>query len=455
MAVVFRAGLRPGEQGQYSPRLQYQADEGGKIMTTRAIFTVFLVAVAGLIVSAQGTFTPRDADENEAWTIYQQYKDSKKIESMLESQIKQKFSDSIMAVGGQFGILGTDREALAQAQAMTVSVNAERKRQAELEAAWEKKFYWRYGDLRWMADRVRDAKTGREMDRIEFALTYFPFNYKKGSVPATITPSAVGGVAEKGNAESWSHIRVTVSPVTGFKTEDRPGWRNNGTDFRAAMTGPGPIVLKIDVTGKGGVSYYDYTANINVRTSAGRTIIAETRKISTNGGSVSFSASMVPAENDGSLNVNVSISGGNPEGFTYYVSGTVDLGSARGSSAASNASATVSEPKTLFSSGNDQGVANGGTPPSFSLGKTTLITQIVSYHWNNGRGAPGGTIALRDSNGKIFGPWSVSVRNKVYWEVNEQIKLPSGTYTVVDSDPSTWAQNSMSGGKGMVTIKGI
>ncbi len=299
-------------------------------MIVRILKTLFLAALFGAVVSAQGTFTPRDADESEAWTIYQQYKDSKKIESMLESQIKQKFSDSIMATYGQFGILGTDREALSQAQAMTVTMNLERKRQTELESAWEKKFYWRYGDLRWMTDRVRDAKTGREMDRIEFALTYFPFNYKKGSVPSTVKASADAGVAEKGNAESWSHIRVTVSPVSGFKTEDKPGWRNNGTGFTANMTGGGPLTLKIEITGKGGVSYYDYTANVNVRAAAGRTIIAETRKISNNGGSVSFSASMVPAENDGSLNVNVSIAGGNPEGFIYFVSGRVDLGSSVG-----------------------------------------------------------------------------------------------------------------------------
>ncbi|MBK7933763.1 MAG: hypothetical protein IPK01_09740 [Acidobacteria bacterium] len=299
-------------------------------MIFKAAYLVLIAATACLVISAQSTYTPRDADEQEAWTIYQQYKDSKKIESMLESQIKQKFSDSIMATYGQFGILGTDREALAQAQAMTVTLNLERKRQAELEPAWEKKFYWRYGDLRWMADRVRDVKTGREMDRIEFALTYFPFNYKKGVVPSTMVTSKDAGVAEKGNAESWSHIRVTLAPVSGFTTEDKPGWRNNGTGFRAAMIGGGPLTVKIEITGKGGISYYDYTANVIVKTASGRSIIAETRKISTNGGSVSFSASMVPAENDGSLTIDVSISGGNPEGFTYYVSGTVDLGSAVG-----------------------------------------------------------------------------------------------------------------------------
>jgi hypothetical protein len=41
---------------------------------------------------------------------------------------------------------------------------------------WEKTFFWRYGDLRDIErPPVRDAKTGRRMDPIEFAITYSPF----------------------------------------------------------------------------------------------------------------------------------------------------------------------------------------------------------------------------------------------------------------------------------------
>lgn len=310
------------------------------------IMSLIVLAYALCIpIAAQVTFTPRDADEREAWTIYQQFKESKKKESTFESSMKQKFGDSVAGVYGMGGIFAVDREAKAQAEGLKIQVEAERKRQAELEASWEKKFYWRYGDLRWMGDRVRDAKTGRELDRIEFALTYFPFNYKSGGVVPTITSGPATSVAEKGNAESWSHIKVTMSPVSGFKTEDKPGWRNNGTGFTAALTGRGPLTLKIEITGKGGVSYNDYTANVNVRTASGRTIISETRKIPSDGGSISFSASMTPAENDGSLNVNVSIAGGNPEGFIYYVSGSVDLGSVRAGMAGSKVIRPTSVPR--------------------------------------------------------------------------------------------------------------
>lgn len=38
-------------------------------MIVRILKTLFLAALFGAVVSAQGTFTPRDADESEAWTI--------------------------------------------------------------------------------------------------------------------------------------------------------------------------------------------------------------------------------------------------------------------------------------------------------------------------------------------------------------------------------------------------
>jgi hypothetical protein len=34
------------------------------------------------------------------------------------------------------------------------------------------------------------------------------------------------------------------------------------------------------------------------------------------------------------------------------------------------------------------------------------------------------------------------------------VTLPPGAYTVIDSDPPTWAQNSESGGRGFIVVKG-
>lgn len=86
----------------------------------------------------------------------------------------------------------------------------------------------------------------------------------------------------------------------------------------------------------------------------------------------------------------------------------------------------------------------------------------MTYHWNNGRGTPaGGTIALRSADGKMFGPWGVSTTPgqggvpNANWIANPNVVIPAGSYTVIDSDPATWAQNGQSGGRGMLEIKGV
>jgi hypothetical protein len=89
------------------------------------------------------------------------------------------------------------------------------------------------------------------------------------------------------------------------------------------------------------------------------------------------------------------------------------------------------------------------------------VTLITTYHWNDAQGAAPGTIGLKDANGKLYGPWPASgtpgqggVPN-AYWTVNPNIVIPAGTYTVIDSDPDTWAQNDETGGAGMAWGSGI
>ena len=107
-------------------------------MIVKMKLLILLALALCVSVTAQVTFTPRDADESEAWTIYQQFKESKKKESTLESSMKQKFGDSVAGVYGMGGIFAVDREAKAQSEGLKIQVEAERKRQAELEAVWEK-----------------------------------------------------------------------------------------------------------------------------------------------------------------------------------------------------------------------------------------------------------------------------------------------------------------------------
>ncbi|MBP6001803.1 MAG: hypothetical protein KA746_00075 [Pyrinomonadaceae bacterium] len=154
-------------------------------MLNRILLTTAILGAACASLFAQGTFQPRDSDEEQAWRLYNQYKESKRIEAPLERQISQLFTQSREGAYGYAAGMGVDLEQDAQARTLRDKLNAERARQDAILTAWERKFYWRYGDLRWSGENIRDAKTNREMDRIEFALTYFPFNYAppKGSSP--------------------------------------------------------------------------------------------------------------------------------------------------------------------------------------------------------------------------------------------------------------------------------
>lgn len=113
-------------------------------------------------------------------------------------------------------------------------------------------------------------------------------------------------------------------------------------------------------------------------------------------------------------------------------------------------------PRQIFKIGNDAGVMNGPTRPSvFVLAQPTLITELTDYHWNGGRGAPPGTITIRADDGRIYGPWRATLINGVYWRTTPNVVLPPGRYTVIDSDPATWAQNGGTGGAGMTWAQGV
>jgi tetratricopeptide (TPR) repeat protein len=117
--------------------------------------------------------------------------------------------------------------------------------------------------------------------------------------------------------------------------------------------------------------------------------------------------------------------------------------------------------KVILDTGNTGGVYNNpGKPATFTISTPHVITLIQDYHWNNARGSRAGTIALRSSGGATYGPWQTKgtpgqggVPN-AYWTCHPNVTIPAGTYTVVDSEPSTWAQNSQSGGRGFSRVEG-
>jgi hypothetical protein len=97
----------------------------------------------------------------------------------------------------------------------------------------------------------------------------------------------------------------------------------------------------------------------------------------------------------------------------------------------------------------------------FQLRGTALVTQIVTYHWNYGRGAFPGTLTIRSNqNGQQFGPFRAQGTPgqggapNVNWIANVSLILPAGNYTVYDSDLSTWSQNPRSNGAGFLIVRG-
>jgi len=110
----------------------------------------------------------------------------------------------------------------------------------------------------------------------------------------------------------------------------------------------------------------------------------------------------------------------------------------------------------IFSSANDYAVSGLGMPVPFTLNQATKITYIMTYHWNDGRGAPGGgSVKVLRDNGETYGPWPVSVTNGVYWIASPNVVLPPGRYELRDSEPQTWSKNKESNWQGHMVIKGI
>jgi hypothetical protein len=96
-----------------------------------------------------------------------------------------------------------------------------------------------------------------------------------------------------------------------------------------------------------------------------------------------------------------------------------------------------------------------------NLSGPAAVTQLITYHWNNGRGAAPGTISLINaSTGQTYGPFRATGSSgqggapNVNWTANVNLSLPAGQYQVVDSDPATWSWNGASGGYGFARVEG-
>ncbi len=118
-------------------------------------------------------------------------------------------------------------------------------------------------------------------------------------------------------------------------------------------------------------------------------------------------------------------------------------------------------PETLVAAIDNKGaVQNGPTKPLvIDTPDPIRILSIRTYHWNNGRGKAPGTISLRGSDGRIYGPWQAVGQpgqgnlDNAYWYVEPNALLEPGSYELLDSDPATWATNAEANSRGFVVIK--
>jgi hypothetical protein len=117
----------------------------------------------------------------------------------------------------------------------------------------------------------------------------------------------------------------------------------------------------------------------------------------------------------------------------------------------------------IFNTGNGGAIDGGGTPPEFTIKKPIQITELTTYHDTESVGgiAHPGTIAIKAEDGTVFGPFQATGSEgqggdaNAYWIVKpEGLVLPPGTYTVIDSDPKSFAQNDESQGAGMAWMSG-
>lgn len=434
----------------------------------KIVFLLAAISMFAAVVFSQGTFKPRDADEEHGWRLYNQYKASQKREAELNKRIAQLKSDIQNASHSSIGGLGADPGDVAEKNKALEALKAEQTKQKNLESAWQKKFYWRYGDLKDSDKMIYDPKTKKNMDKIQFALIYFPFNPQNNVDAApTSAPSTSLTLESPGY---WGHLSYTITgarlnPPSGGDQGKVAGRQYTGELAGNTLTVSGTAVSDNPSSGPGSLDYYELKVSVTVgqATKNYSYIAPKGEKLNK-----SFSLS-VPVEKgaSGSFGISLLEQNANYGPHGWVVGGSVSPAKAGTITAKPPIPVNVPKPppvtpkpppkeeKTIYSTANDYGVLNGGTPPAFLLKVSVSVHYIMTYHWNNGQGTTGGTIALRDTKGKIYGHWKVKVRNRVYWEVTPNIKLPPGTYQVVDSEPSTWAHNPQSGGKGMVIIKGF
>jgi|HubBroStandDraft_1064217.scaffolds.fasta_scaffold28691_2 hypothetical protein len=88
------------------------------------------------------------------------------------------------------------------------------------------------------------------------------------------------------------------------------------------------------------------------------------------------------------------------------------------------------------------------------------VALIQTYHWNNAKGAaPGFIVLVNWTTQTAYGPFAAKGSSgngvaNVLWTATVNLTLPAGSYSVFDSDLTTWSTNGASGGAGFAQLLG-
>jgi hypothetical protein len=109
----------------------------------------------------------------------------------------------------------------------------------------------------------------------------------------------------------------------------------------------------------------------------------------------------------------------------------------------------------LYTNWNGFPVFTGPTYPAFTLQSDACVSQIWTYHYNNGAGATPGSVWV-EGGGGTYGPFpeTGAAGNRV-WVANVTLGLPAGYYVLVDTNPAFESYNAQSGNVGFVELIGV
>jgi len=103
---------------------------------------------------------------------------------------------------------------------------------------------------------------------------------------------------------------------------------------------------------------------------------------------------------------------------------------------------------------------NPKNPTELTLYKPSMITRIITDHYNDGMGTPrGGIIKIKDDSDneigsyKAFGKTGKNGTPSAKWIAEPNIMLKKGTYYISDSEQSTWSKTFV-GGNGFIVVEG-